>query len=333
MKKIIYLAGAVVVALAALAILPQAISGARHTEAAPEPIYSATGPNIRIYSPAVSDTVRLMIISDTHLWMSDEREEPFREYSARMAGAYHSVKHFQTGAPTTPEASFVETVRLAERSGVDAIALLGDIVSFPSERGVEWVQEVLDTVDIPYYYTCGNHDWHYEGMQGSSRELRQHWRTERLLPLFGGNDPDAYTVEVKGVRLFFVDDSNYVIEPKQLEAATAEAKSGKPFLLLHHIPFYAPSRSVSYGIGHPDWGAATDKNYKIERREQWPAEGHTEVDYAFYDVVTSAPNLLASIAGHVHSFGTDLIHGRPHYTVGANAQGGYYLVTIMPLSE
>lgn len=333
MKKIISLVGVVVVALAALAILPQAISGARHTEATPEPIYSATGPNIRIYSPAVSDTVRLMIISDTHLWMSDEREEPYREYSARMAGAYHSTRHFQTGAPTTPEASFVEAVQLSERSGVDAIALLGDIVSFPSERGVEWVQEVLDTVDIPYYYTCGNHDWHYEGMQGSSQELRRHWREERLLPLFGGNDPDAYTVEVKGVRLFFVDDSNYVIEPKQLEAATAEAKSGKPFLLLHHIPLYAPSRSVSYGIGHPDWGAATDKNYKIERREQWPAEGHTEVDYAFYDVVTSAPNLLASIAGHVHLFGMDLINGRPHYTVGANAQGGYYLVTIMPLTE
>lgn len=315
------------------AVLPQVLSARKYVEAAPEPVYSVTGPNINIYTPQVSDTVRLMIISDTHLWMSDEREEPYREYSVRMAGAYHSTRHFQTGEPTTPEASFVETLRIAEQRKVDAIALLGDMVSYPSERAVEWMQEVLDTVAIPYYYTCGNHDWHYEGMEGTSHDLRERWRGERLSSLFGDNDPDAYSVDVRGVRLLLVDDSTYEIQPNQLEAAMAEVKRGEPFLLLHHIPLYAPGRSVSFGIGHPDWGAATDKNYKIERREQWPSQGHAEADYTFYDVVTTAPNLLASVAGHVHSFGTDIINGRPHYTVGANAQGAYYLITVMPLRK
>lgn len=312
-------------------VLPQVLSARKYTKAEHKVIYSSTGPNINIYSSAVSDTVRLMVFADTHLWMSDEREEPYREYSARMAGAYHSVKHFQTGAPTTPEESFLATIRLAQQRGVDAIAMLGDIVSYPSERAIEWIGEVLDTVAIPCYYTSGNHDWHYEGMEGSSESLREKWRGERLMSLFGDNDPDAYTVEVKGVRLLLVDDSNYKITPEQRDAVAAEVKSGKPFILMHHIPFYAPSRSVSFGIGHPDWSAATDKNYKIERREQWPAEGHTEVDYEFYDLATSAPNLLASIAGHVHSYGVDIIHDRPHYTVGANAQGAYYIVNILPL--
>lgn len=311
-------------------VVPQVLSARKYTKAEDKVIYSSTGPNINIYSSAVSDTVRLMVFADTHLWMSDEREEPYRDYSARMAGAYHSVKHFQTGAQTTPEESFLATIRLAQQRGVDAIAMLGDIVSYPSERGVEWIGEVLDTVAIPCYYTSGNHDWHYEGMEGSSESLREKWRGERLMSLFGDNDPDAYTVEVKGVRLLLVDDSNYKITPEQRDAVAAEVKSGKPFILMHHIPLYAPSRSVSFGIGHPDWSAATDKNYKIERREQWPAEGHTEVDYEFYDLATTAPNLLASIAGHVHSYGVDIIHGRPHYTVGANAQGAYYIVNIMP---
>ena len=330
MKKILLLLPSIILVALTLAILPQLLSGLQRAKPGPEVIYSSTGPNINIYSSAVSDTVRLMVFADTHLWMSDEREEPYREYSARMAGAYHSVKHFQTGAPTTPEESFVATIRLAQQRDVDAIAMLGDIVSYPSERGVEWVGEVLDTVAIPCYYTSGNHDWHYEGMEGSSESLREKWRGERLMSLFGDNDPDAYTVEVKGVRLLLVDDSNYKITPEQRDAVAAEVKSDKPFLLLHHIPLYAPSRSVSFGIGHPDWSAATDKNYKIERREQWPAEGHTDVDYEFYDLATTAPNLLASIAGHVHSYGVDIIHGRPHYTVGANAQGAYYIVNIMP---
>lgn len=331
MKKILLLLPSIILVALTLAILPQLLSGLQRAKPGPEVIYSSTGPNINIYSSAVSDTVRLMVFADTHLWMSDEREEPYREYSARMAGAYHSVKHFQTGAPTTPEESFLATIRLAQQRGVDAIAMLGDIVSYPSERGVEWIGEVLDTVAIPCYYTSGNHDWHYEGMEGSSESLREKWRGERLMSLFGDNDPDAYTVEVKGVRLLLVDDSNYKITPEQRDAVAAEVKSGKPFILMHHIPLYAPSRSVSFGIGHPEWSAATDKNYKIERREQWPAEGHTEVDYEFYDLATTAPNLLASIAGHVHSYGVDIIHGRPHYTVGANAQGAYYIVNIMPL--
>ena len=330
MKKILLLLPSIILVALTLAILPQLLSGLQRAKPGPEVIYSSTGPNINIYSTEVSDTVRLMVFADTHLWMSDEREEPYREYSARMAGAYHSVKHFQTGAPTTPEESFVATIRFAQQRGVDAIAMLGDIVSYPSERGVEWVGEVLDTVAIPCYYTSGNHDWHYEGMEGSSESLREKWRGERLMSLFGDNDPDAYAVEVGDVRLLLVDDSNYKITPEQRDAVAAEVKSGKPFILLHHIPLYAPSRSVSFGIGHPDWSAATDKNYKIERREQWPAEGHTEVDYEFYDLATSAPNLLASIAGHVHSYGVDIINGRPHYTVGANAQGAYYIVNIMP---
>ena len=330
MKKILLLLPSIILVALTLAILPQLLSGLQRAKPGPEVIYSSTGPNINIYSTEVSDTVRLMVFADTHLWMSDEREEPYREYSARMAGAYHSVKHFQTGAQTTPEESFVATIRLAQQRGVDAIAMLGDIVSYPSERAIEWVGEVLDTVAIPCYYTSGNHDWHYEGMEGSSESLREKWREERLMSLFGDNDPDAYAVEVGDVRLLLVDDSNYKITPEQRDAVAAEVKSGKPFILLHHIPLYAPSRSVSFGIGHPDWSAATDKNYKIERREQWPAEGHTEVDYEFYDLATSAPNLLASIAGHVHSYGVDIINGRPHYTVGANAQGAYYIVNIMP---
>ena len=315
--------------LMVVALSASLLTGCKPTEA--EVVFSSTIPNINIYSTDVSDTVRLMVISDTHLWMSDEREEPYREYSARMAGAYHSVKHFQTGAPTTPEESFVATVRLAQERQADAIALLGDIVSYPSERGVEWVGEVLDTVNIPYYYTCGNHDWHYEGMEGSRSALRSKWREERLSALFGEHNPAAYAVEVGGVNLIFVDDSTYDIELEQLEIVSREIESGKPFIMMHHIPFYAPSRSISYGIGHPEWGAATDKNYKIERREQWPAEGHTEVDYAFYDKVTTAPNLLATIAGHIHSYGVDIINSRPHYIVGANAAGAYYFVTIMPL--
>ena len=297
-----------------------------------EVIHSCTGEQVKIYSSAVTDTLCIFVIADTHLWMSDDREEPFRQYSARMASAYHETKHFRTGEKTNPEKAFRETVSLAKKRGTDVIALLGDIVSYPSEKAVEWVKMVMDEVGIPYYYTCGNHDWHYEGMEGTSQELRKKWRQERLMPLFRDNDPVAYGVEHKGVRLLFFDTSNNEIEERQLQFIREEARRDEPFILFQHIPLYAPSRSVGYGIGHPQWGAATDGGYKIERRNQWP-EGHKKVDYDFYDTLVEAPNLLATFAGHVHLFGTDIIKGRPHFTVGPNCTGAYYEVVVMPLKK
>ena len=297
-----------------------------------EVICSTEQEKVRIYSSKVTDTLRIFVIADTHLWMSDDREDPFRQYSARMASAYHETKHFRTGEKTNPEKAFRETVSLAKKRGADVIALLGDIVSYPSEKAVEWVKMVMDEAGIPYYYTCGNHDWHYEGMEGTSQDLRSKWRQERLMPLFRDNDPVAYGVEHKGVRLLFLDTSNNEIEEQQLKFIREEARRDEPFILFQHIPLYAPSRSVGYGIGHPQWGAATDGGYKIERRNQWP-EGHKKVDYDFYDTLVEAPNLLATFAGHVHLFGTDIIKGRPHFTVGPNCTGAYYEVAVMPLKK
>lgn len=302
-------------------------------KAASEVIFSYNAPSINIYSAAVEDTTRLFVISDTHLWVSDEREEPYRENSKRMASAYNKTAHFQTGQPTNPEEALRATAALAKAHKADAITLLGDMVSYPSERGVELVQEIMNSTGIKWYYTCGNHDWHYEGMEGDRLTLRGKWREERLLPLFGGKNPNGYVVDANGIQLLILDTSTYDVLPEQLALTKQVIASGKPFILLMHIPLYAPGRHVAYGIGHPDWGEKSDSGYKIERREQWPAEGHSQTDYDFYKAVTSAPNLLASISGHVHTNGVDIIEGKPHFTVEANARGAYYEVVIMPLKK
>ena len=151
--------------------------------------YNQVGPRIRIFSEDIQQTVKLFVISDTHLWMSDNREDPYRKYSERMASAYHNNRHFQTGEPTTSQESFLRTLDLAKQSGADAIVLMGDIVSYPSEAAIEFVVNRLDSLGIPYYYTFGNHDWHYEGMEGTEIDLRAEWAQRRFQPLFRGYNP------------------------------------------------------------------------------------------------------------------------------------------------
>ena len=219
---------------------------------------------VKIYSPDVKDTVYLMVVSDTHLWMSDSREEPYRQYSQRMAGAYHVTKHFKTGKDTTPEEAFEQTVERARQQRVDALALMGDIFSYPSEAAIEWATGILNRSGVPFYYTCGNHDWHYEGMEGSEEELRWTWIGNRLLPMFHGEDPLKYYVDVKGVRLVFIDNSIYEILPEQLSFIQKQIQSGVPLVLMMHIPLYAPGRSVDFGCGHPDWNSSTDPSYHRE---------------------------------------------------------------------
>ena len=321
--------------LTALCLVPAALQAQapdllRHVPFA----YSQDGTRIRLYSPEVKEPVKIFVISDTHLFLSDEREDPFREYSQRMAAAYNTTRHFQTLEPTDPESAFRATLALAKERGADAIALLGDIVSYPTEAGVERAVRLLNETGIPWFYTTGNHDWHYEGMPGTEIELREKWTQERLKPLYQGHDHLLYSVEVKGVKLIFLDDGVYEILPEQLAALKREARGRQPKLLFCHIPFYAPGFHQSYGVGHPDWNAAHDGGYKVERRPQWPAEGNSAVTYAFWKAVGKAcrqHRILATFSGHIHRQSSSLVDGWPQFVTAANAQGGYYEVTLEPM--
>ncbi|MBQ1865415.1 MAG: metallophosphoesterase [Bacteroidales bacterium] len=298
----------------------------------PATVYQ-NGQKIRIFSPDVSETVRIFVISDTHIFRSDEREDPFREYSDRMAKAYNSTKHFLTGEKTNPEESLLKTLELAKEHKADVIALTGDMVSFPSEAGVEWVKNALDACGIPWFYTTGNHDWHYEGMEGTEQQLRETWTQKRLLPLYQGHDHKLYSAEVKGVKLIFLDNGIYEILPEQLDAFKKEVKGTQPKLLFSHIPFYAPGYSTST-VAHPKWGLAVDKNYKIERRLPWPEEGFGKTTVDFWKAILKASRkngLLATFSGHLHTQQSSVIGPWVQFTVPANAVGGYFEVTEEPL--
>jgi len=257
-------------------------------------------------------------------------KERFNGHGSALAQAYNHTRHFQTGESTDPERSFEATLKLARKSGVDLVALVGDLFSFPAEAAIEWVQSRLAEAALPYLYVAGNHDWHYEGMTGTVDELRSTWIRKRLLPLYQGQDPLMTVREIHGVRFVALDNSTYEIQPAQLEFFRAQSRTGQPLVLLVHIPLYAPGRSVGYGCGHPDWGADTDRNHELERRPRWPESGHTAVTRAFHREVFSTANLVAIFAGHIHRPSLDVWNGVPQFVADANAKGAYLSVEFNP---
>ena len=285
--------------------------------------FSTNDNQMAIYTCAQVKPTKILHITDTHLSLDDERGVPYQEYSKRMAGAYKSNSHFQTGGNYSAEESFELTLEVAKKERADFLAFTGDTFSFPSEAAVEWVQQELKETAIPYAYIAGNHDWHYEGMEGSSQELRETWTVKHLTPMYQGNHPLYAAYDFNGMRFVCIDDSTYEILPEQLEFFRAQVKSGLPLLLLMHIPLYMPGRSVGFGCGHPDWGEKTDRNYEIERRQKWRKEGHTEVTMDFYQEVFDAPNLLAILTGHIHQQLLDIKNGVPQIVSRDNACGYY----------
>lgn len=316
-------------ATAALGIRVHGATGASAQESS-RGSFALDGTRVRLFTPACREAVRILMVADTHLFRDDQRGAPFIQFSSRMARAYNQTKHFLTGEPTDPERAFESAMKRAREWKPDLLALVGDIVSFPSEAAVEWVMGKVSAVGIPFQYTAGNHDWHYEGMEGALSGLRSTWTRERLAPLHQGQDPLVSVREIGGVRVAMLDNSNYEILPEQLAFFRAEVRSGKPFLLMVHIPLYAPGRPLGFGCGHPEWGAKNDRGYELERRERWPESGHTEATRAFHREVFQAPNLLGVFAGHVHRPSLDVVNGIPQFVTEANAVGAWMEIEVLP---
>lgn len=278
---------------------------------------------VKIYAPEFNEPVKVLFVSDTHLWMDDARGAPFTQYSGRMAKAYNETRHFQTGKPTNPNESFVTMVQLAKSAKVDLLALPGDLFSFPSEAAIEWANNQLSGSGVKYQYAAGNHDWHYEGMEGSSMELRKKWSASRLKPLYQGKNPLMSVDEINGIRFVMLDNSTYEILPEQLQFFREQVKTGKPLVLFVHIPLYAPGRSMGFGCGNPKWGWDADRGYEVERRLRWPKNGHTKTTMDFHKEVFATSNLLGIFAGHTHKQSLDVVNGIPQFVTDPNAAGGF----------
>ena len=334
-------AGAVLATPEATAM--QSLLGTRHNSKKLAPasgtVYNYSGSNgvqrLQIWSPAIKEPVHLFVISDTHLWESDARNEPYAKFSARMHAAYNSVPHYRTHQPTTPAASFKETMAIAKESQPDAIVHLGDLVSYPSEYSIEYAESVIKETGLPFYYISGNHDWCYEGYESDPFKHRDTWMP-RLKPLYPeGADPLMYTKEVKGVKLILIDDSVDNVTPDQIEFFRKEVSTGAPSLLMMHIGLYLPGHDTFY-MGYP---AYTPKYHYGKGLEMVSASGdgsHADNIERFFDEVmlaTDKSQLLATIAGHNHIMKSEEIGLHRQFVVPFNGDGSYTDLYLLPAEE
>ncbi len=273
--------------------------------------------------------VTILQIADTHISCDNESDKEYEQFSARMNKAFLQTKHYKTGEPTTTTECFKEMMAMAKEEQVDLIALVGDIVNYPSATAVEFVRSAVEATGLPHIYTAGNHDWHYEGMKGSSDDLRSEWCEKRLKPLYTGSNLFYSSHIVGGINMVTIDNSTYQVNEEQLAFFRNQLKRAEPVALFVHIPLYMPSMRMC--SGHPQWGAATDKNNELERRERWSAQGNLPSTTAFIREVMAAEKLTGVFAGHWHQY-YSMSQGRINQHLALPGFNGQYrMIRFQPL--
>ena len=272
----------------------------------------------------LNQTVRMLQVTDSHIALIDDRDAEHLETCQRSCQKFEST-----------DVIFDETMTEAKKLDLDLIALTGDIVHFPSQASVEKVAGSIAKVNVPVWYTAGNHDWNFDlhstppGLEGRE-ELREAWWPV-LKPLH--HNQAAYArYEIGGIQFLLVDDSTYQINEEQLAFVQSHLADGMPTVLLLHIPLSIATlrdRAIARYkapilIGDPDWD--------MESRNQWETGADLPSTLAFVRTLAAAENLVAVFCGHIHFPHTDAVSPHAVQYVGVPGyDGGKRLVEFCPL--
>ena len=282
--------------------------------------HRVSGNSVWIGAEGLGQTLKVLHVTDSHISGDCETEAPFDDYSARMHDAYSQCDR---------EGAFQRVMDLAVAERVDLIALTGDQVNYPSMSSVAFVRREIERIGIPHLYTSGFHDWHYVGMPGCLVAWRAVWRAERLKPLYADSESLLFAaLDLKGVRFIAIENGTYQVDEAQI-------LEGLPTVLVVHIPLCVPGllgqTDGTPMCGDPAWGAETDRNFVIERRERWPTTGNRPSTMAFVESVRRADNLVGVLCGHIHQHREDaLSENALQYVTKPGFDEGYRLVTIGP---
>lgn len=242
----------------------------------------------------LSQDYDLLFLTDTHMVVgSSEDTEQIAANGAVRAPQFVD----DTGVNSSVQ--FPAWITYAKEQQVDAVLFGGDIIDYPSTGNLEYLQENLDTLTMPYIYTLGNHDWTYPWEYMTDKGEEEY--LPLLEPMMQGNTA-IQRLDVGELTIVAVDNSSNQVNPRVLEAYEAILAEGRPTIVLVHVPFVTPSLleravvewSSPVVIGSGNAGGIYEN----------------EETTAFMKMTTAEDSpVVAVLAGHVHFYNKDYMNG------------------------
>lgn len=246
--------------------------------------------NRKIKIEGLEENYRFLHITDMHLACFGTEEEEERAAYARPRAAFFS-------RPEIPAEKCLDLfIDYANREKFSGVLFTGDILDFPSKENIAWLRNALASLEVPYVFTVGNHDWSYFNNYHTEDSVKNE------LPLFAPfthGDPAFHTVTVGELTFAAVDNSLECYSADTAERLAAVLSEKKNVILLQHIPLYAETL-------HEDTVRVWSRDICLGGKEGLRPDDTAD---RVREIVCRYPSLKAIIAGHLHFFHEDIIDG------------------------
>lgn len=238
--------------------------------------------------------LRVLQAADVHASLLDGRDAAMAQAltpKMRKLTAERPHEHLETLLAEAPD------------MGLDLIALTGDILHFPSQANLEWLEGLMARAETPVLYVPGNHDWQ---VPGEPVNAAAHAEGLRRLERLTDGTPRCQVKRIGGVRFVALDNSTYQVDAEQVAFLRKQLQGRAPVVLLLHVPLSLPTLrgpvrdlwGAPILMGDPDWPEAA--------RSAWDVPVDAAATADLLRVIAGAANLVAVLAGHVH-----LAHAAP----------------------
>lgn len=235
----------------------------------------------------------ILFVSDSHVVVQGEDSAEIEEYKAQR------LPMFQNEKGVTSKEQFARLIQYANREKADAILFGGDIVDNPSAASIEFLDKQLSSLEIPYLYTLGNHDWTFP-WNYMTEDGKQSY-----LPLFepfmNGNTA-IQKLDMGEFVIVAVDNSSGQVNAEALETYAEVLSGDKPVIVLAHVPLFTDALLEKVKETHPG------KAVILGDEKGAIAPNESSAKFLKMTLAKNSP-VEAMLAGHVHFYHNDMIQG------------------------
>jgi 3',5'-cyclic AMP phosphodiesterase CpdA len=274
----------------------------------------------------LAQEITLLHITDSHMATADHRDPDALEHADRFQALFEE----RTPGNVPPRQLFAQALAHSNTINADATVLTGDIIHFPSQAAIGWIEQGLQSLQNPYLYTLGNHDWHFPHLDWNDNTRHAHYHRFNHLT---NNSPAAQVLDLADVRLIAIDNSNYHVAAEQLDFLCEQLSTDRPCLLFIHIPIAADTLIPDVVEVWKDPIVMGADSWSEEGQKKWRVYDNNQSTLACCQLLKEqAQNLVAIFCGHVHFPHADEIHpGCMQYVTRPCYEGGYREIKLKPL--
>lgn len=262
------------------------------------------------------------LIADTHISLCDERDKELME----KADARREAFEIESGKNAVR--TFQNLITASVKGDADLTIFAGDITDSAMYASIDFVQEQVNRLDMPYLYVTGNHDFEYGSEYFSKKAYSEYF--PRLQNLTGTSG--QYVIyEYDDLIVAGINDKNNQFSKSAVKALMPYMKGEKPVILILHVPLQ-PLYEDSELERRSDeiWGLSDKGRCRVLIGETACRPNQTTQE--LLDAVFAKDSPVAAVfAGHIHFYNRNMLNdGVDQIVTGAGYYGDAVRIRLIP---